>query len=110
MKEEFTAHDMATAAADGFRAGQRAAQSAPAGEREAVEQQIVGRYTVHPTGRGFWPYCVRAGDGERELFVGHKRKCEEVAAALQVACLDGAFMQSARQRTQSEGVPEWFIN
>lgn len=27
MKEEYTAHDMATAAADGFRAGQRAAQS-----------------------------------------------------------------------------------
>ena len=28
MKEEYTAHDMATAAADGFRAGQRAALSA----------------------------------------------------------------------------------
>ena len=37
MKEEYTAHDMATAAADGFRDGQRAAQSAPAGEREAFE-------------------------------------------------------------------------
>lgn len=34
MKEEFTAIDMATAAADGFRDGQRAAQSAPAWERE----------------------------------------------------------------------------
>lgn len=39
MKEEFTAIDMATAAADGFRAGQRAAQSAgvPDALREAVE-------------------------------------------------------------------------
>ena len=37
MKEEYTAIDMATAAADGFRAGQRAAQSAgvPDGERLA---------------------------------------------------------------------------
>lgn len=84
----------------------RALKSAPAGEREAVEQQIVGRYTVHPTGRGFWPYCVRAGDGERELFVGHKRKCEEVAAELQSACLDGAFMQSVWRRTQAAAVPD----
>lgn len=39
MKEEFTAIDMATAAADGFRAGQRAAQSVgvPDALREAVE-------------------------------------------------------------------------
>ena len=50
-KQEFTAHDMATAAADGFRDGvasvekseipnnqdASAAQSAPAGEREAFE-------------------------------------------------------------------------
>ena len=36
MKEEYTAIDMSTAAADGFRDGQRAAQSAPAGEREAA--------------------------------------------------------------------------
>ena len=59
---------------------------------EAVESQIVGRYRVEPTGYGFWPYCVRAGDGKQELFVGHKTKCMEVAAALQTACLDGAFM------------------
>ena len=37
MKEEYTAIDMATAAADGFRDGQRAAQSAPAGEREGFD-------------------------------------------------------------------------
>ena len=36
IKEEYTAIDMATAAAEGFRDGQRAAQSAPAGEREAL--------------------------------------------------------------------------
>ena len=34
MKEEYTAIDMSTAAADGFRDGQRAAQSAPV-ENEA---------------------------------------------------------------------------
>ena len=45
MKEEFSSIDMATAAADGFRDGQRAAQSAPAGEREAVE--VVGYLDAH---------------------------------------------------------------
>jgi hypothetical protein len=59
---------------------------------ELVESRIKVRYRVEPTGRGFWPYCVRAGDGTKELFVGHKRKCDEVAAALTAACLDGAFM------------------
>lgn len=36
MKEEYTAIDMATAAADGFRAGQRAAQSAGVPEGYAL--------------------------------------------------------------------------
>lgn len=66
-----------------------------ADERDSVESQILDRYSVHPTGRGFWPYCVRAGDGQRELYVGHKKKCNEVAAELRNACLDGAFMTRA---------------
>lgn len=41
MKEEFTAIDMATAAADGFRAGQRAAQSAGVPDAEPVLIQAV---------------------------------------------------------------------
>jgi len=60
---------------------------------DAVCAQIVGRYIVEQRrGGGFWPYCVRAVGGTMELFIGHKTKCEEVAAALQTACLDGAFM------------------
>lgn len=50
------------------------------------------RYRVEPTGRGFWPYCVRAGDGTRELFVGHKKSCERVAAELETAYRDGEFV------------------
>ena len=60
---------------------------------EAVCSKIVGRYVVEKrTGGGFWPYCVRAVGGSRELFIGQKNKCDEVAQALQSACLDGAFM------------------
>lgn len=62
---------------------------------ETVQPEIVNRYTVEKrSGGGFWPYCVRASGGTMELFVGHKNKCEEVAAALRTACLDGAFMAS----------------
>lgn len=62
---------------------------------ETVESSIVGRYkVVKRNGGGFWPYCVQAGDGTMELFIGHKTQCERVAAALQAACLDGAFMAS----------------
>ncbi|MDH1104788.1 hypothetical protein N5C55_02710 [Pseudomonas otitidis] len=50
------------------------------------------RYRVEPTGRGFWPYCVMAGDGTRELFVGHKKSCERVAAELETAYRDGEFV------------------
>lgn len=53
-----------------------------------------GRYRVEPTGRGFWPFCVRAGDGERELFIGHRKACERVAAELATAFEDGKFVGS----------------
>ena len=52
------------------------------------------RYRVEPTGRGFWPFCVRAGDGERELFIGHRKACERVAAELATAFEDGKFVAS----------------
>ena len=45
----------------------------------------VPRYRVEKTGRGFWPYCVRAGDGTREVFVGHQKQCAVVAAELETA-------------------------
>ena len=60
---------------------------------ESVCSKIVERYVVEKrTGGGFWPYCVRAVGGSMELFIGQKNKCDEVAQALQTACLDGAFM------------------
>lgn len=66
MKEEYTAHDMATAAADGFRAGQRAAQSAgvPDGERlaELLESVRLGDDEAKPHGSGatYWNNAVLA--------------------------------------------------
>jgi len=50
------------------------------------------RYRVEKTGRGFWPYCVRAGDGTREVFVGHQKQCAVVAAELETAFEDGKFV------------------
>lgn len=52
----------------------------------------VPRYRVEKTGRGFWPYCVRAGDGTREVFVGHQKQCAVVAAELETAFEDGKFV------------------
>lgn len=60
---------------------------------ELVSPQIIGRYRVEKrVGGGFWGWCVKAGTGSMEVFVGHKTQCERVASALQTACLDGAFM------------------
>lgn len=76
-----------------------------------VCEQIVGRYRVEKTSQGFWPYCVRAGDGTQELYLGHKKSCERVAAALQTACLDGAFMASTVAPAMEEApvvVPKGF--
>ena len=50
------------------------------------------RYRVEPTGCGFWPFRVVAGDGTRELFIGHSRSCERVAAELITAFRDGEFV------------------
>lgn len=50
------------------------------------------RYRVEQTGKGFWPYCVRAGNGTRDLYVGHKKTCDRVAAELTTAFRDGEFV------------------
>ncbi|MFU2528178.1 hypothetical protein ACM7PC_10590 [Pseudomonas aeruginosa] len=66
-----------------------------AGEQaEAERPEVFGleRYRVEKTGQGFWPYCVRAGDGTRELFVGHLKQCKRVAAQLATAFEDGKFI------------------
>ncbi|WOX87146.1 hypothetical protein [Pseudomonas aeruginosa] len=61
---------------------------------EAERPEVFGleRYRVEKTGQGFWPYCVRAGDGTRELFVGHLKQCKRVAAQLATAFEDGKFI------------------
>ena len=60
-----------------------------------VEEEILTRYRVEPTGRGFWPAAVvKCGTGAMDVFVGTKKQAERVRQALQTACLDGAFMAS----------------
>lgn len=71
-------------------------------QAEPAEPSGPARYRVDPAGRGFWPFCVRAGDGTRELFVGHRKTCERVAAELAVAFEDGKF---AATRSGTPGVP-----
>jgi len=85
MKEEYTAIDMSTAAADGFRDGQRAAQSAPAGEREAFEAWAasVGYHT------------------ERDMF-----QSEKYQSTLTFELWRVWQARAAWQCTQSAGVPE----
>ena len=59
-----------------------------------VEEEILTRYRVEPTGRGFWPAVVKCGTGAMDIFIGTKKQAERVRQALQTACLDGAFMAS----------------
>lgn len=72
----------------------RAIESAVLEKLKAQEPEITGseRYRVEKTGHGFWPYCVRAGTGSRELFVGHQKQCTKVANALATAFEDGKFV------------------
>lgn len=79
-------------------------------ERPEVKQpEIMGfiRYRVEKTGWGFWPYCVRASGGTRELFVGHLKQCERVAARLSAAFEDGKFIaQQHYQRIDASRAAE----
>lgn len=70
----------------------------------AVETTGEQRYRVEPRGKGFWPYCVKAGDGERELYFGHKKDCDRVSAELATAFEDGKYIAalSAQQSAQPE--------
>jgi len=60
--------------------------------RSDIVEHGLSRYRVEPTGRGFWPFCVRAGDGTRELYIGHRKTCERVARELAIAFEDGKFV------------------
>lgn len=69
-------------------------QAEQAEQAEADRPEVFGleRYRVEKTEHGFWPYCVLAGDGTRELFVGHLKQCQRVAAQLATAFEDGKFI------------------
>ncbi|UVN13833.1 hypothetical protein FBPa34_0008 [Pseudomonas phage vB_PaeM_FBPa34] len=75
--------------------------------RADVLPEVFGleRYRVEKTGKGFWPYCVRAGDGTRELFVGHLKQCQRVATELATAFEDGKFIAAPGSSAQ-HSVPE----
>ena len=66
----------------------------------SVDKQIVERYRVGKTQGGFWPSCVKAGDGNMDVFVGSTKQAENVRQALQTACLDGAFIASQKAKEQ----------
>ncbi|EPO7695672.1 TPA: hypothetical protein ACRNUD_002562 [Pseudomonas aeruginosa] len=70
--------------------------------RADVVPEVFGleRYRVEKTGKGFWPYCVRAGDGTRELFVGHLKQCQRVATELATAFEDGKFIAAPGSSAQ----------
>lgn len=62
---------------------------------EQMDAIAAERYKVLPTNAGFWPFCVKAGDGERELFKGHRNSCIAVAGQLTTAFQDGGFAATA---------------
>lgn len=64
------------------------------------------RYRVEKTWRGFWPYCVKAGDGQRELYLGHKKTCDRVAAELATAFEDGKFVANLHNQAQLDRLAE----
>lgn len=85
---------------------------AQAEQAEAERPEVFGleRYRVERTGQGFWPYCVRAGDGTRELFAGHLKQCKRVAAQLATAFEDGKFVAGALRAENaklSEALDRW---
>ncbi|ENT2759422.1 hypothetical protein ACVGAV_005634 [Pseudomonas aeruginosa] len=72
----------------------QAFNEAPAEALRPEQAEVFGleRYRVEKTEHGFWPYCVLAGDGTRELFVGHLKQCQRVATELAAAFEDGKFI------------------
>ncbi|WDC65597.1 hypothetical protein [Pseudomonas aeruginosa] len=99
---------------EGWQARAALAQPSPAQaeQAEAERPEVFGleRYRVERTGQGFWPYCVRAGDGTRELFAGHLKQCKRVAAQLATAFEDGKFVAGALRAENaklSEALDRW---
>lgn len=66
--------------------------AAQAGAGELPDQMdaiALARFKVQPTTSGYWGWCVKAGDGDAELYKGHKSDCELVARRMLGAFLDG---------------------
>lgn len=108
---------------DWIRVPQQAAPSQGAGEIldhafDALATQSVSRYHVDEMSHGFWPNCVRAGDGTLELFIGHQKQCTTVARRLAGAFTDGAFamkqkasalLEASAQREQPAAKLDLFL-
>lgn len=79
----------------------RAAGVQGAGEypHEHMDALAADRYKVVPTNSGFWPFCVTAGDGERQLYKGNRGSCVAVAGQLTTAFQDGGFAATAMLAT-----------
>lgn len=79
----------------GATAPQPAEPAQPAPQAGVVESQdqmdaiALARFKVLPTTSGYWGWCIKAGDGEAELYKGHKSDCELVARRMVGAFLDG---------------------
>lgn len=50
------------------------------------------RFKVEPSDSNIWGWCVKAGDGDQELYKGRKSDCEAVARRLIGAFLDGTLV------------------
>ena len=60
---------------------------------EQMDAIAAARYIVSESGPDtLWPYAVRVGDGEQEIYRGRKADCENVARKLAGAFLDGGWM------------------
>lgn len=77
---------------------------------EEMDVIALNRYRTEPTDSNIWGWCVRAGDGERELYKGRKSDCDAVARKLIGAFLDGAWLVNeklnAAPPAQAVSVPE----
>lgn len=74
------------------------AAAVPSGEfpHEEMDAIALGRFKVEQTDSNIWGWCVRAGNGELELYKGRKSECASVARKLIGAFLDGAFLAYER--------------
>lgn len=66
-----------------------------------VSEDYPQRYYVTERHSGFWGHAVKEGDGEAELFIGHKKQCELVARRLNNAFDLGQHVAATKQHGSS---------